>query len=151
MCIRDRGYEAWLNRMLAKEPEARFQSAADAAYALAEVDKHADAEVVVPGPQRKQAASPTWTFMDIDLPRRKTRPSDAGPAIHPEDAPPIVEDWRDLDDTLAPFPLTGATLSLVGIKHQRMVGRIAERDRLWRTLFEAVSYTHLTLPTKRIV
>lgn len=139
MTVLPEGYEAWLNRMLAKEPEARFQSAADAAFALAEVDKNADAEVVVPGPQRKQAASPTWTFMDIDLPRRKTRPTDAGPAIHPEDAPPIVEDWRELDDTLAPFPLTGATLSLVGIKHQRMVGRIAERDRLWRTLFEVAS------------
>ena len=66
--------------------------------------------------------------MDTSISSRKTRPNDAGPAIHPEDAPPIVEDWRDLDDTLAPFLPTGATLSLVGIKHQRMVGRIAERD-----------------------
>ena len=139
MTVLPEGLETWLHRMLAKEPASRFQCAADAAYALAQVDKNADAEAVVPGPQRKQAASPTWTFMDIDLPRRTARPDDAGPAIHPEDAPPVVEDWRQLDDTLAPFPLTGATLSLVGIKHQRMVGRLEERDQLWRTLYEVAS------------
>ena len=142
MTVLPEGFEAWLLRMLSKEPSARFQSAADAAYALSLVETETCGSTPIPGPQRKESASPTWTFMDFDLPEAPRRPANAGPAIHPEDAPPPVTDWRGLADTSAPFPLTGATLNLVGIKHQRMVGRTAERDQLWRNLTEVVQTTY---------
>jgi len=130
------GFEDWINRMLAKEPSDRFQCAADAAYALSNVHAGAEIDATVAGPRRAKSASPTWTFMDIDLPRRTERPDDSGPAVHPEDSPPLTEDWRTVAQQPEGFPLSGATMSLVGIKHSHMVGRKTERDMLWSNLYE---------------
>ena len=130
------GFEEWLNRMLAKEPADRFQCAADAAYALSQIHEGAEAATTLPGPRRSKSASPTWTFMDIDLPRRTERREDSGPAIHPEDSPPLTDDWRTVAAEPEGFPLSGATMSLVGIKHSHMVGRESERDVLWSNLYE---------------
>ncbi len=136
MSVFPESFERWLLRMLAKEPVDRFQCAADAAHALQKIDSSIDTDSPLPGPQRSSAASPTWTFMDIDLPkiRRARRPS--GPSIHPEDAPDLVTDWRSLVDEQIPLPLLSASLSLVGVKKTRIVGRETERDRLWAALHE---------------
>jgi serine/threonine protein kinase/tetratricopeptide (TPR) repeat protein len=136
MSVLPEGFEAWVNRTLAKSPADRFQCAADAAYALEQIQDLADGDTPIHGPSRKAIASPTWTFMDIDLPRIPRRSEQTGPATHPEDAPLLIEDWRLVDAKPEPLALDAASLSLVGIKHTRMIGRDAERDILWSTLHE---------------
>ena len=136
MSVLPDAFEGWLSRMLAKEPADRFQCAADAAYALSQVHLEADADTPVFGSKKPHAASPTWTFMDIDLPRRAATGEESGPAVHPGDAPPLVEDWRNVQMSPGLFKMTGASLSLVGIKPTQLVGRAPERDALRSNLFE---------------
>ena len=74
--------------------------------------------------------------MNIDLPQVRRRRAPSGPVIHPEDAPNLVADWRSLLAEHIPLPLISASLSLVGVKKTRIVGRHVERDRLWTALHE---------------
>jgi tetratricopeptide (TPR) repeat protein len=129
------GFTPWLERMLAKEGHARFQCAADAAHAL---DLLADAEGLARAAQRagQRAASPTWTFLDLPPPTSKRSSRTAGVAMHPEDAPPIPEDWRELERWPEGAPLLSSGLSLFGLRTQRIVGRESERDILWQRLQE---------------
>ena len=136
MAVLPAGFEAWLNRTLTKSPADRFQCAADAAYALTQVQDLADDDTPILGPAKKGTANATWTFMDIDLPRLQRQGKPSGPAVHPEDAPCLVEDWRKADAAQVAIGSGAASLSLVGIRHTRIVGRHAERDLLWSSLYE---------------
>jgi serine/threonine protein kinase/tetratricopeptide (TPR) repeat protein len=127
------GFEAWLGRMLAKDGHARFRCAADAAHALDQLSDDRDlGRVARMGGQRE--ASPTWTFLDLPPPRLARSRSTAGAALHPEDAPPVPEDWRELERRPPAAPLVGSSLSLFGLRTHRMIGRTAERDALWHRL-----------------
>ena len=136
MNVLPEGFEGWLSRMLSKEPVERFQSAADAAHALNKINRNAETNNPLPGRKAPNSASPTWTFMDIDLPRSRRVRAPSGPAIHPEDAPNLVSDWRALAPDKAALPLTNASLSLVGVKRTQIIGRHSERDKLWTALHE---------------
>ena len=128
------GFEDWLQAMLAKRPEHRFQRAADAAEALralGEVDERAaassagsltllvdeDAPTLVDGPSRPPGESP-------DVITGSERPAAASFATH----------WRLFADS-APSPLLqGAGLGLYGLRTVPLVGRDPERDVLWEAL-----------------
>ena len=127
------GFEDWLQRMLAKDTHERFQCAADAAHAL---DQLADVDGLASVAQRKGArtASPTWTFLDLPPPVSSRAKPVAGTVFHPEDAPPIPSDWRELERRSEAAPLMGSSLSLFGLRTHRMVGRHTERDALWQRL-----------------
>jgi len=129
------GFQGWIERMLAKDPHARFQCAADARHALDELAAGADDELgTVARQSRAQEASPTWTFLDLPPPRSKRSSPNAGSAMHPDDAPPIPSDWRDLVLPSEDAPLVGTGLSLFGLRTHRMIGRERERDLLWQRL-----------------
>lgn len=150
------GYAAWVDRLLAKSQWDRFQRAADAAWALAQLPEPDDV-----GPTR-------WIFpslaatqglpddLDTDPTPRTPLPDDVdagvgdptervavaagGPAPVPTrleargDAPPIPPTWRE---PLAPLPdlrLLDAGLGLFGLRQIEMVGRESERDAMWNAL-----------------
>ncbi len=139
MSVLPKGFEKWLLRLLGKEPVERFQCAADAAFALKRLDENHANDAPLPGPQSPHSASPTWTFMDIDLPRKTRTMAPSGPAIHPEDAPNLVSNWREVAPNPSTLPLISASLSLVGVKRMPIIGRTHERDRLWNAMFEVAS------------
>jgi len=130
-------FQAWLGRSLAKNPHDRFQCAADAAHALEQIDEEDGAHLMAvarKGPAR--SASPTWTFLDLPPPRSTRVSANTLEAMHPEDAPPIPVDWRELERRPEHAPLLGTSLSLFGLRTHRMIGRESERDTLWTRLQE---------------
>ena len=131
------GFQDWLQRMLAKDPHARFQCAADAAHALEQLASQEPGQLIsVARRGGQRSASPTWTFLDLPPPRSGRVSVSAGVAMHPDDAPPIPLDWRELERRPEHAPLVGTSLRLFGLRTHRMIGREAERDRLWQRLRE---------------
>jgi tetratricopeptide (TPR) repeat protein len=156
------GLEAWLRRLLEKEPPRRFQLAADAAFAL---------ERLAPEPQPAAAAAPqagcgvrpppaTTVRWQPDPATRLadaatggstvgatsgTLPELAAPApVTPpeEDRPPVPPSWsagsasdRVIADAAAErLRRLGIGLELWGLTTPPFVGRRAERDVLWGAL-----------------
>ena len=142
------GLEGFLHRLLRKDPRARFQRAADAAWALHGLGEAEESPTLVPMPERATrhtfgtlSAGPALTWMgdtlipdlSVDLAGERIG-TDAAPANVPE----MPTTWRRVEprtDRLLP----GAGLGLVGLRRTRMVGRQAERDIIWRALGRAAS------------
>jgi tetratricopeptide (TPR) repeat protein len=158
--------ERWIVRLLQKEPERRFQRAADAAAALARIDQRFEA-------QRREARR---AFLGTSLPSAAlcTSPHDAltapahdvatdaggvGAATLPMvswvepvgsavaeamaplsgAAPALPPTWRRAHQPELVRALAGAGLGLYGLREVPLVGRDAELDVLWRALGEAVA------------
>lgn len=141
--------EAWLRRLLEKAPEHRFQLAADARWALAQlgpptargttrlpvlsstavtVDTLDD---LLGGPTRRDR---TVDDLVIELPdRAEPAPSTVPPApiVHP----PLLATWEQPEGR-TDLRVLQASLSLYGLRAVPLVGRHAERDRLWAALHE---------------
>ena len=124
----------WVQTMLAKTPEQRFQRAADAAFALRSGVREADGVFgaspldVVTGFEETVPFAPTVI----------TDPVDAGDFPGPWKAsarPPIPESWRVRRPALS-HALFGAGLGLFGLRTLPLVGRDEERGRLWEILRE---------------
>lgn len=136
------GFEAWVHRLLAKSPERRFRRAADAAYALFELDP-----TMRQSSQGREDRSidegTTLTALDVDQNEVPTVPfSASSPDTGPfsvrsmDDAPPLPLGWHGGEPLLTGAHLTSAALGLHGMRQLRIVGRDAERDVLWSTLRE---------------
>jgi tetratricopeptide (TPR) repeat protein len=105
------GLEPWLRKLLARLPDQRFGFAADALAELREL------------PEREAVTPEDETMRGNPLePGARARPVHYVPAS-----------WRTRVPAF-PKALRGAGLGLVGIRVPRMVGRTAERDRLWEAL-----------------
>jgi serine/threonine protein kinase/tetratricopeptide (TPR) repeat protein len=129
------GFESWLQRMLKKETYDRFMSAADADHALAQIDlRQGDGPIHVSARNSKPTTSPTWTFLELPLPRSLRHNNRTPPAMHPLDAPPIPSDWRDLERTAENRPMLSEGLNLFGLRAHRLIGRSEIRDQLWSLL-----------------
>lgn len=127
-------FERWLRRLVAKRPRDRYETAADARFAL-------DALGEVGGRSRDDGsvatadafgAAPTLDALTApteDPQAEWGEPSARGSARvetppFPESEPPV---------RAAP-PLVGAGLGLHGLRTLALVGRAAERALMWRTL-----------------
>jgi eukaryotic-like serine/threonine-protein kinase len=137
------GIEDFLRTLLAKEPYDRFQRAADAALALASL----------PDPGGR-GGEPSFTVepkrgdsdkLDLDtatlkvvVARKATRDEGSPPAppIGPGLRPPFPQTWRLPPTASRPLRLMGAGLGLYGLRPVPLVGREAERDLLWKALFD---------------
>ena len=131
----------WLRTLLAKLPRQRFQCAADAAAALRSLAAPASDDArsrprttttIVPA-----ADSDDW----LDEPTETHSVDDVGPLGPPRPARP-PSDWRGFPNPsigAAPLgrghALLGVGRGLFGVRTIPLVGRIAERDRLWRELW----------------
>ncbi len=123
-----RGFGDWLGRLLQKEPAARFALAADAAHALRALDLEEDTLNLL------SEGEPT---LDWDTQVEWTRPDDetlerVSPARRNE-AAPLPAEWRRPERPPGPL-LHDAGLGLYGLREIPVLGRLRERDRLWRML-----------------
>ncbi len=139
-----RGMQGWLRSLIQPSLTRRVQRAADAAAALLALD---------PSGRTTISLAPPRTEAEIeDLPTidTKGRPSRfaIGPDAEvdrtfdpepPSALPPIPPDWREPGGEAAPLELVGAGLGLFGLRRVPLVGRDAERDRLWNTLRSAAT------------
>jgi serine/threonine protein kinase/tetratricopeptide (TPR) repeat protein len=125
--------EEWIRALLAKDPARRFQRASDAAHALSAIG---DAVAVVPSsviPDYGDTA--VWDRPTPPTPAPARLPAEPGEARRPRPAP-MPMSWRREDPPPPPLPLIGAGLRLFGLRRVPLVGREAERDRLWELLGE---------------
>jgi tetratricopeptide (TPR) repeat protein len=129
-----RGFVKWLGRLLQKVPAERYATAADAAYALFQVPEEATSGGTRLRPKRPDDPPTTGDIEPTVLRPTSGLAHMATPGRRRE-APPMPPDWRrDLPRT--PFRLVGAGLGLYGLRPVPLVGREAERDRLWSALAE---------------
>ncbi len=147
------GFEAWLMRLLEKDPRHRFQSAADAAWALWTLDPPKDPEAHLKGPARgvqNRIARCTLALDSLYPPiGRATQHFYEDLPGQAESVPPISEvssappmrmstpsmprDWRRPAMPRS-MRLVGAGLSLYGLRRVPLVGREPERDAIWEAL-----------------
>lgn len=141
-----RDLEAFLRTLLAKEPHDRFQRAADAALALASLPDPAgtvpslgfrlERALVASNPAGARAGGEELDLdtatLKIVLTQRRSTPVEVGAAIRP----PFPQTWRLPPTASRPLRLMGAGLGLFGVRPVPLVGREAERDVLWKSLFD---------------
>lgn len=134
------GFEAWVRRLLSKVPHDRYLWAADASWALnalvdpAPTDATSQASaaeletVLTPGLgvtlQMGELGDETLAYVSASTGTERV-----------DDRAPVRSDWR-MHLAYERTPLDGASPRLVGLRWPRLVGRIEERDRLWRALTE---------------
>lgn len=153
------GFEAWLAGMMAKRPNERYQCAADARWALRLLDP--DVEVLPPSAlvaslmrvsaevlPDETAANPPLEYETLLAEHHHTL-AEAGSTLvetgegywcettgKVRSAPspvPIIPGWRQ-PDVREPARLAGAGVRLLGLRDPPLVGRIAERETVWRAL-----------------
>ena len=114
------GFDQWVYKLMAKRVHDRFHRAADAAWALVQLDQAA------PKLARDIQASMLHTLVfDGD---------DPSMSAHANDQPPLPRTWRRREAD--PVRLRGAGTGLFGLRTFPVVGRVQERDALWRALAE---------------
>ena len=144
-----------LARLLSPDRSARFQTAADAARALRALTSESRAPFPVVGPRHGQvgslsAVSITEVAPAATGPRQhtgRTPPQRTIPATPSAKSRPVSLDppaeltqvslpvtWRRAEVPTPPLRLVGAGLGLYGLRAVPLVGREAERDRLWEGL-----------------
>lgn len=125
------GFEEWILKLLEKIPTDRFETAADAAWALHRlVDPPTDepprnASAVHQNTAPISFSLGTWEDGDDGDDDDGDRPRSAG------ELPPMPVSWRP--PKVEPLPGLQA-LELFGLKRPPVVGRQRERDLLWATL-----------------
>ena len=140
------GFEDWLRVLLSKHWRDRYQRAAHAAYALAQLSPAPSSvppELLTRTLATDPAQLPTLGTMElaatIPLPsvelraiRSADRDRATGLDMRPIGVPP---DWRH---SRPPKPLGGNMgLALFGLRDVPLMGRESARDNLWHGLFEA--------------
>ncbi len=146
------GFEAWIERLLEKEPERRFRRAADAAHQLlklgAAVSSEATEEKTVDQVQAFGAEPATLSSLDTAVEHlAQTELVEARPRsrpLPPIEIPPFVSSWRQPARVRRG---AGESLGLWGLRSIPLVDRDAERDVLWSLLgrVRETSRPHLVL------
>ena len=138
------GLESWLRVLLAKEPAARFQCAADAARALTSLD-HGGARdgALLTGPTDRStlyvptdpsaAPDPERTVVQSRRPKQTTAPG----TPRRRGLATLPQSWRRVRGPASPA-LRGAGLGLFGLRAIPLVGRETQRDQLWGALGDVV-------------
>ncbi|MCA9490061.1 MAG: serine/threonine-protein kinase PknK, partial [Myxococcales bacterium] len=134
------GFEAWVHGMIAKEPRARFQRAADAAWALVRLPPP---QLAARDEEEDDSDVPSVSVQMLGGDRTATLPLSQWMLIGGREElvasqaqkvrAPAPDDWRRPSD-LRPIALEGRGLGLFGLLDPPMVGRIDERNRLWEEL-----------------
>ncbi len=158
------GAQQWLDTMMAKDHRARFQSAAQAAWALQNLPEKAQGEGVVRGPGAvlRRAVVDSGPPRTLSLDTMDVMASIA-PRLQRQDLtqhPPAPRSWKrqgpkatiqldKIGSHSAPTPLLGVGLGLYGMKAIPMVGRKEERDTLWAMMRQTQRTTRPSLALLR--
>jgi len=129
------GLDDWVARLLAKRPAHRFQCAADAAHAL---------KCLVDPPERLASSTVDaelqntidLTALSLGMDWRLAPDTSEGNEVLRDSPPaaPMPGSWKRASRVPPRLKLVGAGLSLYGLRQIPLVGREAERDRLWEEL-----------------
>jgi hypothetical protein len=143
------GFEGWVHGMLARDPRARFQRAADAGWALVKLpppptpldDDEEDVEdevsvTALPFDRTQTLPISQWVVL-----AERSGKLESEAALVRAPVPPV---WRRPGDDRA-GPLEGRGLGLFGLRDPPLVGRIDERNRLWEELVEHGGYRVVAL------
>ena len=125
----------WLETLLARQHERRFQRAADAALALAALPDPVDAvfEPVAPALYVGDVSTTLGGLFQSE-PTLPPMASAYTPSTGRHQAPPVPATWR-IEERPRPLPqLVGAGLALWGLREQAVVDREDHRDALWAAL-----------------
>jgi serine/threonine protein kinase/tetratricopeptide (TPR) repeat protein len=132
------GFQRWLDKMLTREVEDRFQTAADAARALFSIDDEGVAD------QAPVNASP-FEFLQLTpvLDPLLTK-SVAAPAYKDDEDPPAVVEqlggrWPRPSVEPMSIRIVGTGLGVYGLRAIPLVGRESELELMWRTLLDVES------------
>ena len=152
------GFETWLKRLLAKEPEDRFQLAADARWHLERLDEveedtnqlldciYLDASEKSSEVPETKALDSATTQAELAKPTlmldqsETTDPeseSDSTEAPETRDmvgVPDIPGDWRRPVEKRRGIRVKGAGLQLFALREPPFVGRVESRNRIWNLL-----------------
>ncbi|MBA2663354.1 MAG: tetratricopeptide repeat protein [Bradymonadaceae bacterium] len=147
------GFHAWVERMLAKQPGDRFRRSADAAHDLLSLGEP-------PGPRQPLrrplpvvafSTAPIGPEMIEDmgateivgatlaLPEGDWELLMQGSGVSIGQPAPLPESWRFTQPPRRSMALVGVGLGLFGLRQIPLVGRTAERDRIWSALAEVHS------------
>lgn len=144
------GFQAWLNRLLAKRPDHRFRRAADAAHALLQLPEPMPLELrsrpPIAASEPTLDSQGTLGFLTTVLTPAEGVPgvasSDSGlfdlpaPEVEASDRPPLPASWARGTARRQSMRLVGAGLGLFGLRPVPMVDRTGERDLIWARLGE---------------
>ncbi len=122
-----RGFDVWLQNMVADLPQDRFPFAADAAWALRRLGP--------PEVYFEERAGPDpegWTMLEAEE-VADVHPTGPKRAVLGRFRPPMPVYWDQELRRVAP-PLRNAGLGLVGLRPPELIGRHRERDVLWGAL-----------------
>ena len=134
------GLPRWISRLVQPDPADRFRCAADAAAALASLEKERTSPSWAPSLGPSALAPPLDTFPSGSNRTFTMNPASA-PAVRfstppmPATPPELPRDWRPLR-RVTPLSLVDAGLGIFGLRRPQIVGRDAERDALWAALRE---------------
>lgn len=143
------GFEAWLLRLLEKEPHRRFRRASDATAALMALPEVTEADDVVYQAVPTLISNPTIALdtvflkaadshtMSLDNTFGDLDPVTADQAVVDpveSQAPPQPTTWRRPTPPAPSIQLVGAGLGLYGLRSIPLVNRDRERDAIWTTL-----------------
>jgi eukaryotic-like serine/threonine-protein kinase len=129
------GFFDWLESLMARAPQERFQTAADAAFALALLPDPTSADVPDPGPVFDPGEMGTtlgglWDSEPTMPPISSAYVPSSGRHL----TPPMPSEWRVAERPLPLPQLVGAGLALWGLREHPVVGREEHRDALWAAL-----------------
>jgi len=127
----------WLATLMEKDPDARFQSAADARWALDQIGGETTAAVheVAGRPAASSSSGAPSTYVDVDA-SGEWLPEETEEEIrsrHLWTPPEPPQDWRQAPVALDDKDL-GAELRLYGLRERPLIGREDERTALWTAL-----------------
>lgn len=145
------GFEQWLANATAKEPNARYRSAAEAAMTLRQLNTK---QWLIGGAQDRRGhissefiSMPRHTLADansecdtIEFTPSKLTPISQGDPRSTNDHAPIPPKWSQPQRaTSQPMPRS-AGLGLYGLRPTPFVGRATEREQLWAQLLESQAH-----------
>lgn len=134
------GFEDWVRRMTAKSPHDRFQSAANAAWALTQLEDAALEFGELSNIAGYSGDNDDWddtdvlhTRIDFALPEaiRIFQMSKSVKQGAYRDVPPLPMTWQEAEPPKAQVSLVGSGLGLFGLRSIPLVGRHKERTTLW--------------------
>lgn len=142
-----RDFEGWVHRLIQKDPDQRFQRAADASWALRRLGRPVARRPAILAPSLDDHDA---TFDEVTL--SQTFPETAlacvvQPIVPVDDAlprqlPPQPKGWADPHERRPSIRLVGAGLGLYGLRSIPIVGREAERDAIWESMRQARAELH---------